>query len=198
MGLISSVTTSVSFWTFNIVYCWTLWGGSNTRAIGKMKTFDEKITLPRDNVIKDFLESANSKFRNFKNNPNFYSVLFIIWDDYIYEPISAILGKPCGLFLDESFAKDENGERKAFRYVDTVFIDRQLSQFINSAGDRPLLYNKTEPMDYGALDEFPPKVYIDNSCAKKVPNIIKDCYYVVHCCPELGAEYNPQDFISWF
>jgi general secretion pathway protein A len=29
MGLISSVTTSVSFWTFNIVYCWTLWGGSN-------------------------------------------------------------------------------------------------------------------------------------------------------------------------
>ena len=31
MGLIFSVTMSVNFWTFNTVYRWTLWGGSNSK-----------------------------------------------------------------------------------------------------------------------------------------------------------------------
>ena len=33
MGLIFSVTMSVSFWTFNTVYCWTLWDGSNNKPL---------------------------------------------------------------------------------------------------------------------------------------------------------------------
>lgn len=52
-----------------------------------INTFDkEKIMLPRDNVIKDFLLSANIKFKNFKEEvPNFYGILVIVWDDYVYD-----------------------------------------------------------------------------------------------------------------
>lgn len=109
--------------------------------------FGGKATLPRDNPVKDFLISADEKFRNFKREGNFYSVLFIIWDDFIYEPISAFLAKPAGLFLEDSFARDGAGKALRFKNVDAVFLDRQLTQFMNSAGD-PFLGAEYNPQDF--------------------------------------------------
>ena len=52
----------------------------------------EKLTLPRDNPVKDFVASAEGKFTAFRaNDPEFYGVLAIVWDDFIYEPITALL-----------------------------------------------------------------------------------------------------------
>lgn len=83
--------------------------------------------LPRDNPIKDFLISANEKFRIFKqSNAAFLSTLVIVWDDFIYEPISAISPPQAGLFTENSFAKDDDGNPLKFEYVDCVIITRHL------------------------------------------------------------------------
>lgn len=42
----------------------------------------ENIIKPHFNSVKDFLISANKKIKEFKNEENFYSILFIIWDDW--------------------------------------------------------------------------------------------------------------------
>ncbi|MCF8010746.1 MAG: hypothetical protein K9L17_05530 [Clostridiales bacterium] len=170
-----------------------------TRAMGKKDIFQGgKVTLPRDNPVKDFLISADEKFSSFKKTNNFFGVLFIIWDDFIYEPISALIGKPYGLFLEGSFAKDKNGHKLDFENVDAVFIDRQLTQFLNAAADRPLLYGKSHAMDYGSEKDFPFKVKLQNPRGSDIPREIMNCYHIVDWAPELGAEYNPNDFIFWF
>ena len=52
----------------------------------------ETLVLPRDNPIKDFLISANDKFDSFKKcNADSICVLVIVWNDFIFEPISVIL-----------------------------------------------------------------------------------------------------------
>lgn len=154
-------------------------------------------TKPRDNPIKDFFISADKKFENFKGRKNFFGVLFIVWDDFINEPISAILGKPSGLFCDDSFAKDKNGCKLQFKNVNAVIIDRNLSNFLNSLADRPLLDNKKNAMDYGQFGEFPFKVIIQNPEAIQTHNEIAKCFQAHEPCSALGAEYTPMDFVQW-
>lgn len=55
---------------------------------------DTPVTLPRDNPVKDFLVSAQEKFQQFEEEPNFLGVLVIVWDDFIYEPISSLRTYP--------------------------------------------------------------------------------------------------------
>ena len=71
----------------------------STRAVPKEQTAKlaeelGAVTLPRDNVVKDFLVSAESKFRPFRlADPQVRTMLVIVWDDFIYEPLSALLGE---------------------------------------------------------------------------------------------------------
>lgn len=159
----------------------------------------EAITYPRDNPVKDFLLSADKKFERFKSqNQEFIGLLFIVWDDFIYEPISALLGQPSGLFLESSFAKNEQGKSITFPNVDAVVIDRHLINIIYASRDEPLLYNKRHAMDYGSKDEFPFKVVIPSPYSLvELPEIIIDCFQLYHLSPDLGAEYMPVDYIFW-
>ncbi len=160
---------------------------------------ENDVTYPRDNPVKDFLISADEKFAGFKEeNKDFISLLFIIWDDYIYEPISAMLGEPAGLFLDGSFAKDKNGEQIKFSNVDAVLLDRQLINIIHATRDEPLHDNKKHAMDYGVKNEFPFKVIIPSPFSNtKIPDPIMECFQLYNLSPEIGAEYAPSDFIYW-
>lgn len=160
---------------------------------------DKSVTYPRDNPIKDFLLSANDKFESFKKeNKNFVSLLFIVWDDFIYEPISAMLGEPSGLFLEGSFAKDKNGESMKFENVDAVLLDRHLINIIRATQDKQLNYNKKHAMDYGTKDDFPFKVIIPTPHINgAIPESIMDCFQLKELNSELGAEYIPSDFIFW-
>ncbi|NJM73101.1 MAG: hypothetical protein HC862_24815 [Scytonema sp. RU_4_4] len=92
---------------------------------------DGGVTFPRDNPVKDFLISADKKFAPFKQeNENFSSILVIVWDDYVYEPISSLTHPFCGLFTPNSFAQDAAGEPLQFPSVDGVIIIRHLHQLI--------------------------------------------------------------------
>ena len=125
-------------------------------------------------------------------------MLFIVWDDFIYEPISAMLGKPSGLFMEDSFAENDNGEKLAFNNIDAVLLDRHLINIIRSTRDEQLYDNKKHAMDYGSKDEFPYKVIIRTPHINtNIDESIIDCFQLKELRPELGAEYNPSDFIFW-
>jgi hypothetical protein len=160
----------------------------------------EDTMLPRDNPVKDFLISANEKFEEFKKaNPDFYSVLVIVWDDFIYEPISALTSPQSGLFTENSFAKDKQDKRMTFPNVDCVIITRQLLPIKQGTRDELLAYYSQHPLDYGRAGEFPFKVYILNPESKlPIPEQVIDCFQALIPDPNLGAEYLPIDLINWF
>lgn len=156
--------------------------------------------LPRDNPVKDFLISADKKFEAFKKaDPNFYSVLVIVWDDFIYEPISALTSPQAGLFTENSFAKDEQGNRLTFPNVDCVILTRHLLIIKQGTRDEMLADLAQHPLDYGRPGEFPFKVYIKNPVSQlEVPQKVIDCFQVLKPGPQLGSEYLPIDFITWY
>ena len=160
----------------------------------------DNVVLPIDNKIKSFLESADKKFEGFKiESEHFVSILFILWDDYIYEPISALNTKPHGLLLEDTFAF-EDGKPLRFENVDYIVIDRPLTNFVEDAAERKLIDNKSNCFDYGRLDEFPFKVYFHNPYSKSgllTPKII-DCFQLKEYSMFLGAEYCPTDMVMWF
>jgi hypothetical protein len=159
----------------------------------------DETMLPRDNPVKDFLISANKKFEEFKKeNPNFFSVLVIVWDDFIYEPISAISSPQSGLFTSNSFAKDDYGAILEFPNVDCVIVTRHLLQIKNGTRDEGLHYSSQHSLDYGREGEFPFKVFIRNPTSKlEIPKEVIDCFQALIPGPELGAEYLPSDLITW-
>ncbi len=164
------------------------------------KVIDKEVTmLPRDNPVKDFLISADKKFEEFKKaNSNFYGVLVIVWDDFIYEPISALTSPQAGLFTEHSFAKDKDGNILKFPNIDCVIVTRHLLPIVRGTRDEPLPDLSQHPLDYGRHKEFPFKVIIKNPWSNlETPNEIIDCFQVLQPGPELGAEYLPSDFITW-
>lgn len=158
----------------------------------------ENIVLPRDNVIKDFLYSANEKFAGFKkNDDNFYGILVIVWDDYIYEPITSLISQSSGLFTDKSFAKDEEDNILRFNNVEGVVLVRHIHQFQNAAAEKPLIDHRKHALDYGKLGQFPFKAYIPNPYGKEMPNIILNCLQANIPDIAWGAEYMPSNGVGW-
>lgn len=157
-------------------------------------------TFPRDNPIKDFLISADKKFESFKKHyTNYIGILYIVWDDYINEPISALINNPKGLFKSESFARNSKGEILKFENVDFVVISRHRYQLHQMAGEQIFTYPIEHPLDYGKRDIFPFKVLIQNPNSKQdLTKDIIDCFQVYAPSRKLGAEYNPTDVITWW
>lgn len=165
-----------------------------------INTFDkEEIMLPRDNVIKDFLLSANSKFKSFKKEiPKFYGILVIVWDDFVYEPISALLNVQAGLFTENSFASDANGNPFIYENIDAVVITRHLVNIVHGTRGKPLPHPIEHALDYGRKEEFPYKIIIKNPFINTViPEEIIDCYQVYENLEKLGSEYDSIDLIKW-
>ncbi|MBU3187207.1 hypothetical protein [Clostridium estertheticum] len=158
----------------------------------------DNLVFPRDNVIKDFLLSANEKFEGFKkNDKDFYGVLVIVWDDYIYEPITSLLGEFSGLFTVNSFFKNEKGEIIKFLNVDGVIIIRHIHQFMEAAAERSMFDNCKHALDYGRDGDFPPKAYIQNPYGNKLPSEVLKCLQADIPNITWGAEYMPQNGVFW-
>jgi len=157
----------------------------------------KEVTYPRDNPVKDFLVSAQSKFEQFEQEPNFVGVLAIVWDDFIYEPISALLHPDSGLLTENSFYRDNDGHPITFSTVGAVLIIRQLHQFVRACRDEQLADELCHPLQYDIGDGFPPKVLVPNPFSKQSTS---DLYKILQAevpSHELGAEYSPKELIWW-
>jgi hypothetical protein len=163
------------------------------------KMHNEKITLPRDNPVKDFLISANEKFASFKEHSlkPFFGALFIVWDDFIYEPITALNSPFSGLLTENSFHKNKEGQPIKFSHLDNIVLLRHMHQLKRATADIPLMDNLNNAMDYTDRNTFPPKVFIPVNNPDKIPQDFVDAFELVPLQGMMGAEYHPSDGIFW-
>jgi len=156
------------------------------------------LTLPRDNPVKDFLIDADAKFAPFKPKADYTSVLIILWDDFIYEPITALAHAKSGLLTANSFAKDASGNPLTFPNIDAVVLIRHLLYFQRFAGDA-VTPERAHAFDFGDEASLP-NVIFPMASGRTIPTFIVDGLRALpldHPFLQCAAEYRPSDIIWW-
>lgn len=167
------------------------------RAAAIKITDKENTTFPRDNPIKDFLISAQSKFEAYIDDyPDDYRFLFIMWDDHMYEPISSILHSYQGLLTEGTFFRDANNNAVKFPLIDGIIIVKHLQNFRSALLERPLNDEIRHSFQY--KKKYPLHAFIQNPQGRKVPEEFID---VFDCMPEVlfdrFSDYAITDFVQW-
>ncbi|MFJ7976653.1 hypothetical protein ACIQZI_13270 [Peribacillus sp. NPDC096379] len=157
----------------------------------------EETTLPRDNPIKDFLISAQAKFEAYREEySDDYRLLFIMWDDFMYEPISALKHPFQGLLTKNSFYKDSEGFAVEFPLIDGIVIVKHLHNFENALLEFPLNDDIRHVFQYEK--QYPLHAFIQNPSGRKVPGEFLEAF---DCMEEdafnLFADYAITDFVFW-
>lgn len=155
---------------------------------------NEPVTWPRDNVLKDFLESADDKFSGFSAKETI-GVLVVFWDAYVYEPISALNYPQSGLLTEHSFYQ-VNGARVPFGSVDGVIIMNHLAVLHAGAQEqghahRPG-YFRLDHVDGGL-----PNVWCQNIGGKKLDAFLMEALDAIPVEDAEEVEYKPHEFIMW-
>jgi hypothetical protein len=157
----------------------------------------EQLTLPRDNPIKDFLKSAQEKFEDYITEyPDDYRFLFIMWDDHMYEPISALLHPAKGLLTNNSFFKDSDGNPITFPLIDGIFIVKHLHNFWNALLEKEIEPELKHPFQYRKGAPF--HAFIQNPHGRKVPEeFIREYEGMPEILFNMFADYAITDVIFW-
>lgn len=158
---------------------------------------DGDVTLPRDNPILDFLKDSERKFREFRTEPKTTSLLVIVWDDFIYEPISVLANQFTGLLTPQTFAKDPDGNPLTFPNVDAVIALRHLHNIVADTRDQVSHMHRTA-MDLGHGEL--PHVLFRRENARPLPEgLAEHLRAFPYDDPRLTmfAEYNVQDSVHW-
>lgn len=153
--------------------------------------------MPRDNPVKDFLIDADAKFAPFKSKADYTSMLIILWDDFIYESITALAHAQSGLLTANSFAKDASGNPLTFPNVDAVVLIRHLLYFQRFAGGA-FTPERTHAFDFGDEASLPNVIFPMGS--RTIPAFIVDGLRALpldHPFLQRAAEYRPSDIIWW-
>lgn len=157
------------------------------------------LTLPRDNPVKDFLIDADKKFEQFKAVSPYTTILVIVWDDYIYEPVTVLTHQQCGLLTSNSYFKDAEGQAMKFPNTDGVVIVRHLNYIIEAAAGRDLI-DRNHALDFGTAKDLP-NVLIPITDPLDLPNFVGEGLRLKTLDDPLcqnAAEYHAQDMVMWF
>lgn len=167
-------------------------------ARAKLEIMDkDNTTFPRDNPIKDFLESAQSKFEAYVSEyPDDYRLLFIMWDNHMYEPISSLLHPYQGLLTEGSFNKDNNNNAIRYPLIDGIVIVSHLHNFTTALLEEPFIDEIIHAFQYKR--GYPLHAFIQNPHGRPVP---REFIEVFECIPEehfhIFADYSITDFVNW-
>lgn len=157
---------------------------------------DDETTLPRDNQILSFLKDADAKFADFRDGHT-RSMLVIVWDDFIYEPISVLMNAESGLWTKNAYAKDESGTPLAFPNVDSVVALRHLNYFICGSREEPL-GDRTNAMDFGDERAMPNVIFPVRDQEPMMERVVERLRAHPYGDPALiGAEYQVSDMVMW-
>lgn len=160
----------------------------------------EKLTLPRDNPVKDFLVSADGKFAAFHaDDSDFYGVLAIVWDDFIYEPITALLHPSSGLLTENSFARDAHGDPMRFPNVDAILLISHLQWLKRALGEGhpDVAFAMSDQAFRWDFDATRPVAIVDTPDGRPIPEEIRKLLGVRPLDAIHGAEYRPSDMVHW-
>jgi hypothetical protein len=163
------------------------------------KSLEGGVVLPKDNPVKDFLVSANEKFAGFRSaDRDFQSMLVIVWDDFINEPISALKAPSSGLLTPNSFYRDRTGAPVAYPNVDAVLVMRHQHQLRLGMANRPAADERRHFLDYGLPGAFPPHALIANPSGRALGEFWGRVLGG-WALEELGgmAEYRPSEVVLW-
>lgn len=157
------------------------------------------VTLPRDNPVKDFLISSDQKFAGFRQeSEEFRSVLFIVWDDYVNEPLSALLAAGSGLLTPNSFNTDEHGNPVKYPNLDAIVLVRHQHQLRHGMANHGVVDERKHFLDYGDPDAFPPHAFIPNPAGRPLAMAWLEA---IGAWPleslQPAAEYNPGELVMW-
>lgn len=162
------------------------------------KLSEGAVTLPRDNPVLDFLKDAERKFAAFRTDPDTAALLVIVWDDYIYEPISALVNPCSGLLTAQSFAREPDGTARIYPNIDGIVVLRHLNYFVQGSREEPL-GDRANALDFGGSAALP-NVHFAPSSGRSIPQFLLNALRArAHDDPELlrFAEYNVQDIVFW-
>lgn len=168
-------------------------------AMRKMLAGEQKPILPRDNPIKDFLASAEEKFATFAREKETVGVLVVVWDDFIFEPITSLVHAPSqGLLTNETFAKTADGLPLKYPHIDAVVIVRHLLYFQQGAAET--LTERKHAFDFGG-DRDLPNVLVPVPDGRLLPDFLINGLRALHYDDKAirdFAEYHPQEVVMWF
>ncbi len=153
-------------------------------------------TLPRDNQILSFLKDADAKISDFRDGSTM-SMLVIVWDDFIYEPISVLMNQQSGLLTENTYAQDPSGAPLLFPNVDTIVTLRHLNYFI--AGSREeVLGDRKSAMDFGEDNAMPNVMFPVRNRAPLMDSVVQRLRaYPYGDNALIGAEYQVSDIVFW-
>jgi len=157
----------------------------------------QSATLPRDNPVKDFLVSCEKKFSDFPIVPG-ANISVIVWDDYIYEPISSLIGIRGGLLTLDTWNIDSSGDPITYPSVDGVVLIRHMTYFQRALAGNDLI-DRYGIFDFGS-DAAMPNVFIQNPIGREIPESIKIGLRAIDIEDERlahMAEYHVQDYVFW-
>jgi hypothetical protein len=157
------------------------------------------LTKPRDNPIVDFLADAESKFSQFKETGPHTSVLVIVWDDNIYEPITVLTHEQCGLLTPNSFNRDDEGRPVSYPSIDAVVVVRHLTYLYRATKELPLL-DRRHALDFGAHGALP-NIIIPLADPALIPDLVREGLRALpldHHTVQHAADYRPKDLVLWF
>lgn len=160
----------------------------------------DQVTLPRDNPVKDFLISADTKFAAFgADDRDFYGLLVVVWDDFIYEPITALIHPASGLLTENSFARTDDGHPLKFEHIDAILLVSHL-QYLKWAlaedgNTRP--FHLSDQSFRWNVDPARPAAYLETPHGRPMPQDVQSLLEARPLDAIPGAEYRPSDWINW-
>ncbi len=153
------------------------------------------VTLPRDNVLKDFLTSAEQKFSGFSDRPS-TGILVVVWGTHMYEAISVLAHDEVGLLTEKSWLR-ENDTRVPFSAVDGVILVNRQHEL--TAGSREEFDCCTaDPFTLGGETDLP-SVWCPNVGAGELDPILARAFdaWPVDAAA-IASDYAKMDYVMWF
>lgn len=162
--------------------------------LGDVPGMRDDTTLPRDNVLKDFLESAERKFHDFSAKPR-TGLLMVLWDGYIFEITSALSHEHAGLLTAQSWHQ-RGGVRVPFDAVDGVIVLNHL-EVIKVAAQEYWQARQDDPFRIESVGQ-PPNVWCPNLGRGALDPHIAEMF---NAWPldevAVTADYAPKDLVLW-
>ncbi|WP_326522928.1 hypothetical protein [Sphingomonas sp.] len=149
-------------------------------------------TLPRDNTLKDFLVSAENKFRDFSTEPR-TGILVVLWDGYVFEATSALSHEEAGLLTAKSWHLDA-GNRVPFDAVDGVIILNHLE--ILKLAPQEQRTRRDDPFTIGGYDQ-PPNVWCPNLGGGELDPFVAGIFDATPLGNMVAGDYTPKDYVMW-
>jgi hypothetical protein len=161
--------------------------------LGSIPDIRGSATLPRDNVFKDFLESAEIKFTDFSEKPR-TGILVVLWDGYIYEATAALSHQEAGLLTAKSWHV-RDGNRVPFGAVDGVLILNHLEILKLGAQERP--FRREDAFTIGGEGQ-PPNVWCPNLDRGELDQFVAKLFdaWPLEAVSN-AADYSPKDYVMW-